>query len=242
MERIQLPAHLNIYPPYPEHVTYYRPSEQHCHSAAVSYVLYRIGAPKELWHPQAIDQITGRQPGDFTSDMSLGDIALLDNGAELVSIRDFDYRRYIVEGRGYAEQYHADKWCKQDPASFDAYWTDERLAVDIAACQYYEQAIAPYTDQITEEFRQPTVDDIVSFVKNDPSSLVMMSVSLIQSIDRSHIIVVTDIEDLPALNSPVVTYFDPDMTPHPFGRSTLETISKAFVAVDGILAVRKAQA
>jgi hypothetical protein len=221
---------------YPQHIEYRRINDPTCHSAAVAFEMYRLGADERLWHPAAIDQIIGRQKGEYAGDTTKSMIAFLENGAEIVNIRDFDYIRYIREGRTYLEAYHKTGWLAEDPAGYKQYWTAERIEEDISSCVAYVNLIQPYADCLVEDFRAPTTADVINLVARGYDALI--SANMYGNTGTCHQLIATRISDTSTPESTVVEVFDNNLVP-PFSEMTERQLSEVFLATEGLTAVRR---
>ena len=123
---------------YPEGIDYYDPSNRACDTMATAFLMYRIGAPEEVWQPEAIDRISGRNPNMPTEPVQIFNnlLALLEQGAEIIELCPFDSSRLIAEGLSYLEEFYKDDaWLQEDAEDFYSYWKenlDEFIAAYIA--------------------------------------------------------------------------------------------------------------
>jgi hypothetical protein len=157
-------------PPYgevPPHINYGEHGSMGCYSAAIAFLMYRIGAPESLWHPKNIDAITGRQPGKPTANIGLGRLALLDQGAEMITMEKFDSQRYLQHGLAYLAEHHSDGWLAEDPAGFFRYWTPQRIQDDMAQVQSYLVQTEPYrrSGQLRQYSTTPLMQDIARLTR-----------------------------------------------------------------------------
>lgn len=196
----------------PEDINYYAPNENWCDSAAKAYLMYRLGAPPRLWEPSAIDELTGRQAGERTSDDSAAWLALLSLGTTLKIISDFDDQRFIKEGKPYLDEFYADKWYKKDPAGFDSYWTAQRVEAEIASCEAFNTKARTYGKQWTVLKENPSLKHIERF--NEDTGYLLYHRAKGGTASSSHSIVVLRnnlLEGNP--NNRIVDLFDSNKVP-----------------------------
>ncbi len=154
--------------PYPGSIDYQQAGDHACYSAAVAYLMFRLNAPDELWHPRAIDKITGRQSGEPTQDMQVGLLALLEQGATLTEISDFDRERFQEQGLGYLTEYCVGHpFLEDDPEAFYATWTPERIETHQAREKRFSDNLEKFGGSWKRESRRPTHDDVTVNVTAD---------------------------------------------------------------------------
>lgn len=210
-----------------------------CYSAAIAYLMYRIGAPSRLWDPSAIDAITRREKDRGTSPTNTRQavLSLLENGAEIIKVSAFDAERCLAEGLSYVREFDRDGWQAEDPDGYYAYWTEERVHDDITQRREYRRRLQAYGERAREVIREPTMQDIKKLV--GAGYAVLAAINNGGDPGTCHVVVVVGVEREPGRQIDSLLYFDNN---HDEIRSRYEmNFEDRLYADEGVLAVRAGQ-
>ncbi len=228
---------------YPEGVEYYDPENCACDSVATSFLMYKVGAPRDFWYPSAIDTISGRKPGQPTDSHAVfrNLLALLEKGAEIVELCPFESERLKREGLAYVEEFCSDSWLKEDPASFYNYWGSGNL-------ELFTEAYANFDDRVRNDFkssyqtihRSAEIADIRQYIAEGYAAKCILKSN--RGAGISHAVVVTDI-DPPGLYDGV-DVFDPNLARRaglqgPIVSRDIGDFTEKWMPAEGTFAVRR---
>lgn len=157
--------------PYPGEVDYYRQSDgRSCVPSALAYLMFRIDAPEPFWHPETMDTVLGRAPGQLTEHFQAGVLSLLEQGAKVQSVTAYDSQRFIDEGLDYLADYctsnrdSSGSYVTDDPEMFFDYWTSDRIEKHKAYESEFLEKAATYGDQYQLVQKHPQLTDLTSAV------------------------------------------------------------------------------
>ncbi len=200
---------------YPADVDYL-PDPNACTPAAFAYLMFCIDAPEALWTPQAMDEITGRKPGELTYNSGLVLHALLENGAKITECNDFDNQRFINEGLEYLEEYHSSGWAAKDPRAFFEYWSQQRVEAQQQHTVSFLEGTRQHGSNYAAITKVPTMRLILDALREEARVLVSThrvepnvkhDVVAIKAVSSDDEIVVFDNQHTPPIHSYNLPYF-----------------------------------
>lgn len=147
-----------------------QPERNACLSSVMANVVYMAGLT-ESPDIAAMDVEFGRQPGEAVHD-NAAYLNMLGKGFELEFFSPFDDGAFIDRGLDYLHEYYADTWAD---ASFNEYWTPEKLAERQAARVADRQEFAAYQELFTETSKTPDLNDIDSLLDDKQAVYVCMN-------------------------------------------------------------------
>jgi hypothetical protein len=194
---------------FPAEIDYYDPTNSACESAATAYLMWRIDAPSVLWAPEAIDGISGRQPGQATEAYMVYKnlLGLLEQGAELTEVAPFDPSKLLSSGIVYLEEFHKNSWVKEEPEHFYNFW-----AVELDT---FTEAIANFEERVNTEFRhsfhrtieRPEINDLQNMLSDGNAVKVCLASEI--DVNVVHMVIVTGTETSP--KESYVIQFNPEL-------------------------------
>jgi len=170
---------------YPEGVDYRQATDDRaCVPASIAYLLFRIGAPRELWTPDAVDVHLGRRPGEPAHNLQSGVLLLADNGARITEISSYDKDRFIRGGLEYLVEYVSTSESaggdlfRENPRSFFELWTPQR----VEAQQEYERDLLDKVKLLGDDWtwvhKKPDLQDVVRGAEQDSFVVARMQSSV----------------------------------------------------------------
>jgi hypothetical protein len=222
--------------PVPEGIDYLSAGKNSCFSAAIAFIMHQMDCPRAYWQPQAIDAVTGRRPGELTTNTNLGSLLLLDQGLTLTEIfPDLGFGWDISQGGSFADYERCYRqFIAQSPVAKDYY---EYSSEDLRDHWETLEKFLPYEEsgQYTEKDRLPDIDDVIELVRDGP---VLAYTKVGEIPDASHAVVVAGYGIYPRNNEPRLRYFN-CLTKPPYIVAAPDAFAKQWLPDQGIIGVRR---
>ena len=175
----------------------YRPDDNSCVPATFSYCAFRLGAPEEYWHTKSFDGLLQRDPGSVVEEENYALASLVELGAKVTVLTDFDDRRFITEGMRYLLEYHANGWLLE-PERFYDFWTPEKVIERVEAAGRALEFFDRYSHDIDFQLGEVTFEHVIRCLS--PKDLVMLRL-LTSDVNMYHNVLLLDANE---------SYGDPD--------------------------------
>lgn len=180
-------------PFYPNHPTPSHPGGIHCVEMSLKMILGYF-MPSRTFTLEELEVITGKAPEKATWEMAMT-IWFVNHGFEIIRLTDFDYGQFQSEGTRYIKRAYGEE---------AAEWQEKNS--DIRKAQ---QEVAEYIKKVKIIQKKPSVEDIVSKMKDGYLIRVMVDSSVLNDGKsyEGHSVVVNGFDDN------FISFHDPGLPP-----------------------------
>ena len=187
----------------------YSPDVNSCVPATFAYCAFRLGAPEEFWHPVSFDGLLRRESGSTVEEENYALASLVELGAKITVLTDFDDRRFVTEGMGYLLEYHADGWLLE-PEKFYGFWTDDKVIERVEAAGRALEFFDRYRQDIDFRLGEVAFEHALSFLST--SDLVMLRL-ITTDVNMYHNVLLLDADEPDVPESQRLVVFDNQCEP-----------------------------